>query len=94
MILKLRWKMEPQVVGQRFMLDGKRGFMLHDGKKVFARICSHGAGWFWGAGWDSGVPHKNSWPNLCSTAIEAKAQASQYVREHIPNTSNGAPKMM
>lgn len=90
MAAKLRWKMEERETGLRAVGAGPRGFYFHDGDKVYARVSPLGgdwrrplAGWYWVAGWDSGVPHKNTCGSPCPTIEDAKKQAAEYVRQNL-----------
>lgn len=85
----LRWKLHPRETGLRAVCAGPRGSDYHDGKKIYAKVQALGGGgrltvgWFWVAGWDSGIPHKNTSRTPVATADEAKAQAMAYVKEHL-----------
>ena len=87
--MKLRWKMEENETSLRAVGAAPRGHMLHDGKIVYARVSPSGGGWhelrgwYWVAGWSSGVPHKNTCNDLCETPEQAKQQAMEYVKSHI-----------
>ena len=92
--MKLRWKLEEKKTGLSAISAGPRGSFLYDGKNIYARVFASGGGWrdfngwFWVAGWDSNVPYKNTFNNLCSTVEEAKNQASEYVNLHISTLSS------
>lgn len=87
--MKLRWKKEDRATGLRAVTAGERGSYYHDGDKKYATVSSlrNGfgptIGWYWVAGWNSGVPHKNTCSSPCGTEKEAKAQAAAYVKKHI-----------
>jgi hypothetical protein len=90
MAVKLRWKMEERETGLRAVGAGPRGFYFHDGNKVYARVSALGGdwkrplvGWYWVAGWDSDVPHKNTGDSPLPTSLEAKKQAAEYVRHNL-----------
>jgi hypothetical protein len=87
---RLRWKKEPKETGLRAVGAGPRGFVYYDGEKQYASVYPLGGGlrgpvtgWYWVAGWDSDVPHKNTCGNPCSTPEDAKKQAEKYVAEHL-----------
>lgn len=85
---RLRWKKEPRETGLRAVGAGPRGSELHDGSTRYAvasakRTDRRVMGWYWVAGWESKVPHKNTCESPCATEEEAKAQALAYVREHL-----------
>ncbi len=84
---RLRWKLEPRETGLRAVCAGPRGSSLHDGTKRYATVRAlRGGGWFWVAGWDSGVPHKNTCDAPSATAQEAKDAALAYVKQHLAPT--------
>ena len=87
---QLRWKLNQKETGLRAVGAGPRGYMYHDGKKIYASVSPLGGnwreplrGWYWVAGWDSGVPHKNTCKAPCETPEEAKKQAAEYVAKHL-----------
>jgi hypothetical protein len=82
---KLRWKLQPRETGLRAVGARPRGSVLHDGEKRFAVVSPTDGGWYWVAGWSSGIPHKNTWATPVDTVEEAKAQAMAYVKEHLAN---------
>jgi len=93
---RLRWKLEPKETGLRTIGAGPRGSVYHDGEKEYAWVSALGGGWhgpvrgwYWGAGWDSDVPHYSSIGEPCPTAEEAKRQAEEYVAKHL---AASAPK--
>lgn len=98
MTQKLRWKKEPRETGLRAIGQGPQGYKYHDGNKRFASVSPLGGGryplrgWYWVAGWDSDVPHKNTWAEPCTTAEEAKAQAQAYVAAFVANMKSSVPK--
>ena len=87
--MALRWKKNPRETGLRASGEGPRGSKLRDGEKVFASVSAHSTrhtgrtGWFWVAGWDSGVPYYNSCSDPGLTEDEAKAAAMAYVKKHL-----------
>jgi len=88
--MKLTWKREPRVTGLRSIGAPPVGSKLHDGNLTYARTYPHGGGmygavigWYWVAGWDSDVPHKNTCNAPCATEEEAKDAAKEYVMKHI-----------
>ncbi len=42
-------------------------------------------GWYWVAGWDSGVPHYNSCNAPVATPEEAKKEAQAYIAASLAN---------
>ena len=90
MMAKLRWKLQPAETGLRAVGAGPRSSDLHDGEKQYAVVSPVGGGWrapltgwYWVAGWDSGVPHMNTCDRPCKTVEEAKASAMAYVKAHL-----------
>lgn len=90
MSTRLRWKMEPRETGLRAIFAGPRSSELHDGTKRYAmvfairtRVGHYDGGWYWVAGWDSDVPHKNTCNAPVATEVEAKAAAMAYVKKHL-----------
>lgn len=88
--MKLRWKKGPKETGLAAVGSGPRGYVYHDGEQQYASVSPLGGcwrgpltGWYWVAGWGSGVPHKNTCNNPCETPEEAKKQASEYVKAHL-----------
>ena len=84
---RLRWKKNPEEKGLFRIGAGPRGSVYHDGEKQYASVSASGgdwrkplAGWYWVAGWDSGIPYKNTCNELCPTEAEAKKQAE---KQHI-----------
>lgn len=80
---RLRWKKEAAETRLRRVGAGPRGFIYHDGEKRYASVSALGEdwrgplrGWYWVAGWDSNVPHKNTRNTPCSTPEEAKKRSS------------------
>lgn len=87
MMARLRWKKEPRETGLRAIGAGPRSSWLHDGQKRYACVSAlrrYGQSpWYWVAGWDSDVPHKNTCGEPVLTEAEAKAAAMAYVRGHL-----------
>lgn len=85
---KLRWKKQPRETGLRAVGASPRGYDYHDGQTVYAVVSPKGGGytplrgWYWVAGWGSGVPHQNTCDEPCADVEEAKRQAEAYVRSH------------
>lgn len=85
-MIRLRWKLDPRETGLNRVAAGPRGSTLRDtAKKRYAAVCfsRRAGGWFWVAGWESGVPHRNTSDAPVATVDEAKAAAMAYVREHL-----------
>ena len=81
---KLRWKKE------KLSTVGAVGVRYHDGNKIYARVYKIGGyqkhqshGWYWVAGWGSGIPFKNTCDFPCETIEDAKTQASEYVKNNL-----------
>jgi len=91
--VRLRWKKESSETGLRRVGAGPRGSYLHDGKIKYAVVSAHATritgkiGWYWVAGWGSGVPHMNTCDEQGRTEADAKDAAMAYVRKHIPAQS-------
>ena len=90
MMEKLRWKLHPAETCLRAVGAGPRSSDLHDGEKRYAVVYPIGGGWrapltgwYWVAGWDSGVPHENTCYRPCVTVEQAKAEAMAYVKAHL-----------
>ena len=85
--MRLRWKLDPKVTGLARVVAGPRGSTLRDESgKRYATVGAMGRwrdGWYWVAGWESGVPYKNTCNATCATVEEAKAQALAYVKSHL-----------
>lgn len=84
--IKLRWKKQPQATGLRSIGAGPRGSTFHDGEKKYATVSALGGGgrrptigWYWVAGWDSGIPLKNTCNFPVASEEEAKKEAEAYV---------------
>lgn len=80
----LRWKREPKRISLRALdANFQRGSdLLEDGIR-FAQVTHHpGYGWYWQAGWNSGVPHKSTIGSY-TTQDKAKAEAVAYVKLHL-----------
>lgn len=96
---RLRWKKEPKEAGLRSIGrdSSKRSSLLHDGKVRYAVVSSlgyhalsRGGGWYWVAGWESSVPHKNTCDKPVATEAEAKAAALAYVRAALAQKGGAA----
>lgn len=89
---RLRWKKKKRPTGLAAIGSAPPGYIYHDGEKQYASVSPlsggrRGAvrGWFWVAGWDSDIPHKNTCDTPCETVDEAKRQAAAYVKENLPS---------
>ena len=86
---RLRWKREKPAIGLARIGEPALSSDLHDGVTLFAVVSPVGGtrrqpdGWYWVAGWSSGVPQKNTCDTPCATQAEAKAQAMAYVKQHL-----------
>lgn len=89
---RLRWKLDPQETGLRRITAGPRGSTLRDENGIrYATVAAVGrryenGGWYWVAGWGSGVPHMNTCGSPVDTVEEAKSAALAYVRAAIATT--------
>jgi hypothetical protein len=86
---RLRWKRGSKEKGLAKVCAAPEGFEFHDGEKKYASVSPHGGGWrpligwYWVAGWGSGIPHMNSCDTPVSSIEEAKKQAEAYVKKHL-----------
>jgi hypothetical protein len=84
--MRLRWRREKAATGLASICANPPGWEYHDGENLYATVDSInrcGDGWYWVAGWDSDVPHKNTRKSPCDTPEEAKTQATAYVKMHL-----------
>lgn len=85
--MALRWRKNKSPTGLARIGSGPDGYTLFDGDVRYAVASAMGrgkvAGWFWVAGWDSGVPHMNTCKAPVATAELAKTAALHYVRRHV-----------
>lgn len=93
---RLRWKLEPRETGLRAVAAEPRSAWLSDGSTRYACVSSHGRSsvqWFWVAGWDSKIPHKNTAMETPLSLDDAKEAAMAYVRDHmkIPYAASKVP---
>lgn len=83
----VRWKKEKAETGLSAIGAGPRGYDLHDGELIYARVYPSGGGWrkldgwYFVVGWDSNLPRFNSSKNLVETSEEAKKQAEEYIQK-------------
>ncbi len=83
---RIRWKRNPPEIGLRRIVAGPQGSTLHDGVVRYATtdaIKNGEGGWYWVAGWGSGIPHKNTSDEPVKTEDEAKRDALAYVRQAL-----------
>lgn len=85
--VRLRWRKDEPERGLARIGSGPRSSTLRDAngtRFAVVQALSHrrfGAGeWFWVAGWESGVPHRNTCNEGPLTEADAKAAALAYVR--------------
>lgn len=81
----MRWKMADRETGLRAIGAPPRSHWLRDGDRRIACVSPinrSGSGWYWVAGWDSGIPYRNTCGEPVQTAEDAKAAALAYVKEH------------
>lgn len=88
--MRLRWKLEPRETGLRRIGCGPRGIWLTDGSQLYAHVSAlcggyRGTvtGWYFVAGWDSGVPYANTCRAPYKTVDEAKSKAMEYVKTEL-----------
>ena len=91
--MTLRWKKEKALTGLQAIAAPPRGYIYWDGEKKYAVVSPlmdwhRHIGWYWVAGWDSDVPHKNTCGEPVDTIEEAKEAATKYVKEWL--TKNDA----
>lgn len=84
----MRWRMEPRETGLRAGLAKERrersSFLRDENGVRYACVSqTQGGGWYWVAGWDSGIPYENTFDNPVADAGQAKADAIAYVRKHL-----------
>ncbi len=79
--MALRWKKNPSPTGLARIGAGHPGYTLTEGGVRFAMVCalSKGAGWYWVAGWESGIAHINTCQTPVVDADAAKGAALTYV---------------
>lgn len=84
--MTMRWKKNPRPTGLAGVGCGPQGSTLRMDGVVAAVVYAHNrsaSAWYWVAGWDSGVPHKNTCNDPPQSETDAKAAAMAYVRSHI-----------
>lgn len=89
--MAMRWKKDERETGLRAVSAGPRGSKLRlDGETVLAVVRPLGGnwarrpvGWYFVAGWSSGIPYCNTCDNPVETEAEAKEQAMAYVKKHL-----------
>jgi hypothetical protein len=83
----LRWKQQERPTGLAAVGARHPGHRLHDGTLTYAIAYPARRGfnpsWYWVAGWDSSVPHKNTCDEPVADAATAKAEALAYVKQHL-----------
>lgn len=97
--MALRWKKNPLPTGLAGVCARPQGSTLRDGERRYATTeyidnrfdKTRKVGWFWVAGWQSGVPHRNTHKEPVADEATAKAAAMQYVRAHL-NQAATQPK--
>ena len=87
---RLRWKKQPKELGLRAVGAGPRSSDYTDGRIKYAEVNPHGGswvrplvGWYWVAGWGSGVPYKNTCNLAAPDEATAKKQAEAWVKAHL-----------
>lgn len=88
--MRLTWKKDARETGLRSIGAAPQGYKLHDGTHIYATVSPLGGswmgpllGWYWVAGCDAPIPHKNTCKSPCETIEEAKKQAKEYVLLHM-----------
>lgn len=81
--MALRWKKNPSPTGLARIGAGHPGYTLSDGTIRFAIVysLSKGTGWYWVAGWESGIHRKNTCNEPVQESDIAKASAMSYVKQ-------------
>ena len=92
--MRLTWKRDAKETGLRRIGAGPVGSTLHCGKTKYASVSALGGGmygpvkgWYWVAGWSSGVPYKNTCGAPEATEDEAKKAAREYVVAHLSSNA-------
>jgi len=93
--MALRWKRDKPPTGLQRIVSGPVGYTLWDGKQRYATaratVRGPGAGWYWVAGWGSGIPHLNTCNQPLVDADAAKAAAMSYVRKCLSAQNQSQP---
>jgi hypothetical protein len=92
--MTLRWRRDAPLRGLSRIGAGPRGSSLYEGTKKYASVAAKsryykGEGWYWVAGWDSDVPHKNTCDAPDPDEATAKAGAMAYVKQHLKKHLSG-----
>lgn len=84
---RLRWKKDDPERGLARITAGPRASTLRDANgTVFARVQAHQRSrlaWFWVAGWEGGIPHRNTCGEPPLSEMGAKSAALSYVKAAI-----------
>ena len=88
---RLRWKQDSPERGLAAVGAAPRSHWLHDGTKRYACVSAKGGswrgpllGWYFVAGWDSGVTYRNTCEEPLFPDVDAaKAAAMKYVMEEL-----------
>lgn len=91
--MALRWKKNASPTGLARIGAGHPGHTLSEGTTRFAIVSSlsKGAGWYWVAGWESGIPRKNTCNEPVQDADIAKAAAMAYVKQCLASAKQAKP---
>lgn len=86
--MALRWRKTKRPKGIASITAGPSGHTLYDGEIKLATVSASRVhyqvyGWYWVAGWSSGIEHKNTSQTPVADEITAKAQALEYVRDEL-----------
>lgn len=93
--MALRWKKEPRETGLRAVCARPRSSYLRDANGAryasVSALARSGSQWYWVAGWDSGIPYKNTCNEPAASEQEAKQQAMAYVKAAIRRCTHDHP---
>jgi hypothetical protein len=98
--MAMRWKRNPSPSGLAGIASGHPGFCLSENGTRFATVypikrpgqSKENRPWYFVAGWDSGIPKKNTVDEPVGSESEAKAAAMAYVKKCLAEAKkNPAP---
>lgn len=84
--MAMRWKKNQRPSGLAGVCAGPQGSTLRVDGVMAATVYSHNRSateWYWVAGWDMGIPHKNTCGEPPQSEADAKAAAQAYVKQHM-----------
>lgn len=86
----MRWKKNPRPTGLMGIGARPQGSTLSEGGKKYADTNCLGGygrqpvqGWYWVAGWQSGIAHKNTCNTPVADEATAKAESMAYVKAEL-----------